>query len=227
MTAALIISICVACLALGLGVGFKVAKAHLEKAASLAIEELSESVVQRGNALQAAQVDVEIVRALREGDLGIEDLHEIGFDEVRQEATGWRPQLRGQEPEIVAEESELAETATARAELGYQPFDPLPYRRDVQFLRNMTPGDEVWIQTVQIMHSRRGDVTLLNSAVCYSAPSEGHRCRLRMLRNGQLELAVDPEDTQEASGAVSDGDRTVKYLTSLRPEDRWRWSGAF
>lgn len=87
----------------------------------------------------------------------------------------------------------------------------------------MTPGDEAWIQTGDIMHNKQGDVTLWDNAFCESIASARHRCRLRMLRNGQLELAVDPDDRQAASGVVSEGDYTVKHLTRLRPEDRWSW----
>lgn len=203
------------CLALGIGVGFKVAKGRFEKTSEQALKELSEFVAQRNKALEAAQVDVEIVRALREGDLGVDDLHEIGFDKVRQEATGWRPSLPSstEVPSLPeAEEEQPSE---------YQPFQPLPYRRDIREIKNMTRGDEVWISTSTIGHNKHGEVTLWATSSCSSVQLDNCRCRLRMLSDGLLELAVDPDDTQEAFGGIREGNLKVKYVTILRPEDRY------
>lgn len=158
-------------------------------------------------ALQAgkAAIDTRLVQGLRAGDIGLDDLRELGFEEVRQEATG--------------------------AKLGkseYQAFEPRLYRRNLSRVSDMAAGDEVWIHLGLLEHDLNGNPVLRWDTPCSPCSETGRRARLRCFatpRGLAYELAVDPKDPAPASGAVCFTDSLrIGFVTVLRPEDRYQKS---
>lgn len=205
----LLYTVGVLCLFFVFGIGFAVGHRRSLAQWKSDVRRLEGTLEGQVKALKSAEVDQEIVRALREGDIGVDDLHSVGFEKVRQEATGNILEFAAPENE---EESESE----------YQPFNPLPYKREISTLDGMTPRDQVWVSMSAIRHSGSGEVTMWTTATCSHLHSSARRCRLRKLETGEYELAIDPGDPETASGGVTDASFIVKYVTVLRPEDRYR-----
>lgn len=191
-------------LLLGGCVGFAVGTARLKKE-TRKLEALMKS---NAKELKAAEVDVEIVRALREGEIGIEDLQAVGFEKVRQEATGSALALSSPVPVVEDEQKRM-------------PFVPLPYKRNVSRLEHLVSGDEVWIRLGEVFHDRDGCPCLWKATLCHPAPSRHVRTRVRYYE-GEHELGIDPDDPGQTMGLVSNSGIFVDYVVTLRPEERWQ-----
>jgi len=209
MSAALVIVCLGVCLAVGTWAGYQWARSdHLQE-----IRRLKGTIQENAKALKSAQVDTELVRALRKGEIGVADLHEVGFENVCQEVPG------AFEGVFSAAPKELPE---AQEEYEYQPFIPLPYRRNLDHIGQMTPGDEAWISITSVHHTPHGSPALWRNARCSSEPKKSQRCRLRRLEDGLYEIAFDPDDPDEANAQVTVAHIVPKYVTTLRYGDRWR-----
>jgi len=194
------------CLLLGLGAGVFTGYRRALKPWKNDVLRLEGSAQAAAKALGAAQIDVEIVRALREGTIGVEDLHEVGFENIQLQATG---ALKAIEPEAPSEETGE-----------YMPFVKLPYERACTKIEQMVPGDEVWISMTNVHHDTSGRVRLWRTTACSPTATENNRCRLRFY-DQKHELGVDPTDPIPASSLVTNANWWMDHVVVLRPEDRW------
>ena len=196
------LSIAFLCLVVGLGVGFSVGHRRALGKWTADVRKLEGAVEEKVKALKSAEVDVQIVRALRSGEIGVADLHEAGFENVRQEATGALVALP------VAPPSE------------YMTVVKLPYERALRTIAGMVPGDEVWISIVSVRHRRDGTPTLWKNTACTPRATSQNRTRLRFY-DGKHELGVDPTDPSDAAGGITDATWWMDHTVVLRPEDRF------
>lgn len=196
------LSLAFLCLILGVGIGFSVGHRRALGKWTADVQKLEDAFQEKVRALKSAEVDVQIVRALRSGEIGVTDLHEVGFENVRQEATG---ALVG---------------AVSEAPSEYMPFVKLPYERALSRIGSMVPGDEVWISMASVHHRNDGIPTLWNKTACTPRATEQNRTRLRFY-GGQHELGIDPADPNDAPGGITDATCKVDFVVVLRPEDRF------
>jgi hypothetical protein len=193
----------VACLLVGAMLGFVGGHWRAVGGWRKDVRRLEAALVERDSELKKATLDSELVRALREREIGIDDLQGIGFDGVRQEATGM-----------------LSVPAS-----DYLPFTPRSYSRNVSYIQNMTPGDEVWISLYRVYHRVDGIPVVMMETPCSPNLSREQRCRIRFVGgiHGR-EMAVDPEDSAYANGqpCPQAGYYVMDHVTVLRPEDRFR-----
>ena len=194
-------SIALLCLIVGISIGFSAGHRRALGKWTADVRKLEGAIKEKVKALKSAEVDVQIVRDLRSGDIGLADLHEVGFENVRQEATG---ALVAVAPEPPSE---------------YMPFVKLPYERALTTIEHLVPGDEVWISMASIHHRRDGRPTLWKNTPCSPRAIARRRCRLRYY-DGKHELGIDPTDPTDAAGS----DQTVAswwidFTVVLRPED--------
>jgi hypothetical protein len=176
-------------------------------------EELSKTMLE----LERAKVDSNLLRALGDGEIGIDDLKEVGlFDKAQQASTG---KLAG-----LMAGSEDRDTAGCE----YQPFKPLPYKRKNAQVGGLIVRDEVWINPISVHHTSDGYPAIGNNAEVSPTPTFKFRYRIRVLADGYTELAVDPDDEISTSGFIVDEERhdivVFRHVTKLKPEDRWRQS---
>lgn len=151
--------------------------------------------------LREARSSVDLVKALHDGDIGIDDLREAGFDHVQQGRTG---KLRG------------------LRQSDYQPFSPLPYRRRVEYVGDMVPGDQVWVSLSEVRHRARDCAMVVSrDAVCSVRRSSERLARVRRTANGAYELAIDPNDTARVGTTICDG-VVMTHVTTLRYDDCYR-----
>lgn len=190
----------------GIGIGFAANQKRLKDQWQADVRKLEAAVEEGAKALKGAEVDVEIVRALREGEIGLDDLQEVGFDNVQQEGTG---RLRALPP---------ATTVAAQAE--YMEFVALPYERATYKIEDMVPGDEVWISLADVHHDRDGRPRLWKRTRCTPTPTKRNRTRLRFYK-GKHELGIDPDDPTHTSSTVTRADWWIDLTVILAPEDRW------
>lgn len=153
------------------------------------IQRLQGLIQERERSLKEAQTDQELIRALQEGEIGLKELREVGL--ASKETTSNDKQEAPPEPV----------------------FTPLPYKRNIRTIRDMIPGDEVWISLSDVHHTPNGVPILHSNTSCCPVSSEGNRCRVRKLKSGELQLGFDPKDTALASGKiVKDGIKVRKFV---------------
>ena len=185
------------CLAVGVSLGFFGGYRRALGKWTADVRKLEGAVEEKAKALKSAEVDMQIVRALRSGEIGVDDLHDVGFESVRQEATGALAPKQDGDP---------------------MPFVKLPYKRNLGTIKGMIPGDEMWIAMGAIRHRKDGTPTLWNHTPCASKPTQSKRTRLRFY-GGQHELGIAQTECAETSDEITDASLTVDYTIVLRPEE--------
>lgn len=149
--------------------------------------------------LPESATDSELVRAIREGELGIEELREAGFDRVV-ERTPKDNQNEGLQH--VAQLSQEAASVSAPDAAPEYKWRPLPMRRSKppEFLKDAIRGEEFWIELGDLHYDKDGRVHIWHTANLHHTSDTNVSVRVRVLEQGIFEVAVPCG----AQGAFSD-----------------------
>jgi hypothetical protein len=188
-------------LVLGLGVGYLYGVRRTRVPWLRDVRKLEAAVEETSNALKSARMSEVILRSLRDGELGVDDLKSIDFELP---------------PAVDPPEVEVSER--------YQPFRRLPYLRDIKTVGQMIPGDETWISLAFIRHRRHDAALFLRRMTPCGTQHSSQRARVRCLADSSFEIATDPGDTALPLGefVFADPDSIwLKHVTVLRKQDRY------
>ena len=176
------------CLAVGVSLGFFGGYRRALGKWTADVRKLEGAVEEKAKALKSAEVDMQIVRALRSGEIGVDDLHDVGFESVRQEATGALAPKQDGDP---------------------MPFVKLPYKRNLGTIKGMIPGDEMWIAMGAIRHRKDGTPTLWNGFASEDIPAAYNYALL-------YSLYEDLDDAPRRTDALSECRPRVLHYHSVR-----------
>lgn len=169
----------------------------------------------RLKASESSQSDRQLVKAIREGTLGVEDLRDAGFDKAVAKAlstTGPSPSKDraiwtvpdGEEPteadyflmgfDMLMGAMNAPKSADdivrqmAGDDLKWTPL-PLPRNLDNMPITELIPGDEAWLKTDTIFYNEKGRLVVTDWAPCLPDPCDVRIIRIRQMRGG-FELAL-------------------------------------
>lgn len=150
-----------------------------------------------------ATTDVRLVKALRAGEIGLDELLEVGVLDESASSPG-SPTLTLGESRALPE----LEPGTYPA-LGPGPrFIPNFYRRAPK-VDDLTPGDEAWVNLYYVDADRRGNPVVYRAAATEMAGSKvsGPSGRLRVYEDGSLELGTYALDVAGSDMVETDDGR--------------------
>ena len=142
--------------------------------------------------IKALQVDRNLVKALRAGEVSPEELRDLDLISATAFATSDRI-LSLPDPEPPASPAPT--------------FVPLPYERVIGTAEKLAKGDEGWIKLSDVHHYPNNTPCLRKNTNISARRSEEKPTRIRVLDDGTWELGIDPEDETLAGPQVKPGDR--------------------
>lgn len=156
-----------------------------------------------------AKTDVQLVKALRSGEIGLDELLEVGLLDGSESPPG---------------DGVLPALEAGAFVMPTKPrFIPNFYKRKPK-VADLTPGDEAWVQLMYVDADKRGNPVVYAGADTYisedvdGTPRFG---RLRVYEDGSLELGSYPGDVA-GSLLVDDGDgryRPVARVVNLDTDE--------
>jgi hypothetical protein len=214
--------VALSCLGIGLGAGFLWGRQHAVGQWRADVHKLEAAIEVQAKELRDAQLLGELLQAVREGNLSVADLQEIGLERLSS-STALVPAS--------------APTAAEKQAYKYANFHPLLYQREVGSLQKMIWGDEVWVALGDLYHLATGTPVFWAGTECSPVATPHRRARVRVVEDSSYELAIDPTDpipaggTLDCSGELEMAERAppsgeaqllvMGSVTTLQPEDRF------